>query len=686
VAGQFRKDTHEEPAEVPLKNITQSQTLQADPERVREFIEYVTQDWGDLDGNPAIEVRSIGSSRNVTVSRFALDWIDEAVDHIFAMNAHKQNIYMCINPVDGDTSISSGRGAKDENILAAFFNFADADTDGAMQNILSFAGPKFTMSVKTGTTPFVRGHAYWKLEEPVLNLDAWKAVQKSIAASLGTDATVVNPSRIMRVAGTVSWPNDDKRAKGYVEELVTMRTTFSSDRDPVPFERMMRAFPAAAKVSSSGAEMFIDTGQQALDRALAEQNIASGQDWHNNIIRLVASYVSKGLSDSEIHALTDRFTMDGYTVEDTRYEVQQAIDGAREKGWTPEREPEPVQATPEAIQDFPIDTTESFLSDLRPLEYLIDGLLPTGVAYSLTGYAGHGKTTLALQIALSVALGEPFGERETSKGSVLILAGENPHNVKWQYAAALAARRIKHTDNVDIHFVQNRFSIAQFKDVLKAKMEAMPDLKLIIIDSLQAFFEGDNDNDNSQMVEMAHKVRSLCDIKQRPAIVIIAHPAGKTPSKDNLVPRGGGAFLNEIDGNLTVWSQDAAQQTLHHSQKFRGAGFDPMEFIMQVHEFDHLTDIHGTPLKLPVSRPEMATEKMNRDRDNERILEMYLETVEAGAPMSVRELAAQRSVSRWRAEQIIRTAKEEKLIRRHAKTWVLTDGGRDYLASKEAGI
>lgn len=670
--------------EVPLDNKTQSESLQANQDTVRNFMQFITQDWNQLDGDPKIEIRTINAARKVTVSRFALDWLDDAVEHAVAMNQHKQNVYMCINPINGDAKIEAGRGAHDTDIMAAFFNFADADTDGAMQNLKAFAGPKFTMSVRTGTKPFMRGHAYWQLEEPCLNLDAWKAVQKSIAASLGTDAMVVNPSRIMRVAGTVSWPNEDKTNRGYTSELVTMRTEFSTDREPVPFERMMRAFPARAEAQTS--EMHIDTGQRALDRAMLEAQITQGADWHNNIIKLVASYVAKGLSDSEIHALTDRFTMGGYTVEDTRREVQQAIDGAREKGWTPEPAPEPVEVTPQTIQDFPIDSSESFLADLRPLEYLIDGLLPLGVTYSLTGYAGHGKTTLALQVALSVALGQPFGDRETSKGSVLILAGENPYNVKWQYAAALAARRIKHTDKVDIHFVQNRFSMAQFSDVLKAKMQEMDDLKLIIIDSLQAFFEGDNDNDNSQMVEMAHKIRSLCDIKQRPAIVIIAHPAGKTPSKDNLVPRGGGAFLNEIDGNLTVWSQDAAQQTLHHSQKFRGAGFDPMEFIMQVHEFDHLTDIHGTPLKLPVSRPEMATEKMTRDQDNERILEAYLDTVDAGAPLSVRELAAQRSISRWRADQIIRTAREEKLIKRHAKTWVLTEGGRDYLRSKEAGI
>lgn len=346
--------------------------------------------------------------------------------------------------------------------------------------------------------------------------------------------------------------------------------------------------------------------------------------------------------------------------------------------------PDPQPVTPTTIQDFPIDNSEAFLADLKPLEYLIDGLLPSGVTYSLTGYAGHGKTTLALQFALSVATGEMFADRDTSQGSVLIMAGENPHNVKWQYAAALAARDIKPA-SVPIYFVQGRFSIKEWTDVLRAKLAAMPDLKLIIVDSLQAFFEGDNDNDNTQMVEMAHKMRRLCDIPQRPAQIIIAHPAGKTPQKDNLVPRGGGAFLNEIDGNLTVWSQDASSQTLHHSQKFRGAGFDPMEWVMEVKQFDHLTDVHGTPLKLPVSRPETVSERSSREAVNDHVLRDYLLTVDAGQPVTVREGASRFMISRYRMEQIVKTAKDEKLIKRYAKTYVLTDGGRDFLDASNPG-
>jgi hypothetical protein len=325
---------------------------QADQSEVANFLRVITDGWQDIaDEQPQLELRCIGLGGQVSVSRFAHNNIEEAAQHAVAMNEHKRNVYACINPIKPD---ADRRGAKDEDILAAFYCFADADNSDSMRNVTAFAGPKFTMSVRTGTVPYLRGHAYWRLEEPVRNLQAWKAVQKNIAGTLKTDETVVNPSRIMRVAGTMSWPPERKRMKGYIPELVTMRTTFSTDRDPVPFERLMRAFPEVSRTSAvqdgSASGLQIDLGQQAMDRAMAEADIMAGNNWHHNVVRLVASYVSRGLTDAEIHALTDRFTMAGYTIEDTRLEVQTAIDGARAKGYAPTPDPVTERMAAQAVQ------------------------------------------------------------------------------------------------------------------------------------------------------------------------------------------------------------------------------------------------------------------------------------------------------------------------------------------------
>ncbi len=397
---------------------------------IKQFITQVTENWNTC-GDPLIEIRAIGQAGSVSAARFTLSKIQQAVDHAEAMNNAKQNIYMCINPIDPIKPIPAGRAARDGDILAAFYCFADADTEGAMENILSFAGPKFTMSVKTGTTPFARGHAYWQLEEPIYNLNAWRNVQKSIAASLQTDSAVVNPSRIMRVAGTVSWPNEKKQTKGYVPELVTMRTQFSTDRDPVPFERMMRAFPEPKPPEPT---IQIDLGQQAMDRQLAVQNVMAGNDWHVNMIRLVGSYVTKGLSDEEIHAITDSFTLAGYTVDDTRREVQKAIDGARDKGWTPEPDPaqERMEQQNEQLQhddDFkwptPYETFDALTLPRREWVYGYDYIKKY---ISVTASAGGiGKTSAIIVEALAIATGKPLlGIQVKEQTNVWIINLEDP--------------------------------------------------------------------------------------------------------------------------------------------------------------------------------------------------------------------------------------------------------------------
>jgi len=654
----------------------------ANPQTVYDHIAHVVDRWNELGVDCLLEVRLLTAEDNARVkdvARYTPDRIADAADHIVAMNAHQLNAYVVINPINAAARFESGKGATDGDIVASFYHWADADDAQAAENIKTFVGPRPTHYVLTGTQPCARPHVYWQLEEPTRNLEAWNTTQKAIAATLKTDPSVVNASRIMRVAGTVNWPKPKKIAKGYTQEVTSLHIHDEDDRPLVTSERMARAFvPQAAPTDAFKIETSAHEQRSADHYADILRRARTDGEKHTGVRDMAASLAGSGVP----RAMAEAMIREACPVYDEG--VIKLIDTAYAK-FTPNAPPPPVEATPQAIVDFPISDSAAFLSDLRPLEYLVDGLLPMGVTYSLTGHAGHGKTTLALQFALSVARGEMFGERETSKGRVLILAGENPYNVKWQYAAALAARNLSPAD-VDIHFVEGRFSINQFSDVLRAKMDAMPDLKLVIVDSLQAFFEGDNDNDNTQMVEMAHKLRALCATERRPALLIIAHPAGKVPTKDNLVPRGGGAFLNEIDGNLTIWSQDASQQTLHHSQKFRGAGFDAMEWVMHVHEFSHLTDIHGTPLKLPVSRPETVSERSTREVVNDDLLRRYLETVADETPLSVREGASQYRVSRYRMEQIIKTAKEEKLIKRYAKTYRITDGGKDFLGGKNAGL
>jgi predicted P-loop ATPase len=61
--------------------------------------------------------------------------------------------------------------------------------------------------------------------------------------------------------------------------------------------------------------------------------VITNEGWHNTLLKLVGSLVAKRGSDEAIHRFTDGLTLQGYTVEDTRAEVQRMIDGARAKGF-----------------------------------------------------------------------------------------------------------------------------------------------------------------------------------------------------------------------------------------------------------------------------------------------------------------------------------------------------------------
>jgi hypothetical protein len=68
------------------------------------------------------------------------------------------------------------------------------------------------------------------------------------------------------------------------------------------------------------------------------------------------------------------------------------------------------------------------------------------------------------------------------------------------------------------------------------------------------------------------------------------------------VPRGGGAFLNEVDGNLTCVRDDSLL-TLHWCGKLRGPGFDPVALELVPLDSPRLVDADGDPISTVMARP-----------------------------------------------------------------------------------
>jgi hypothetical protein len=670
-------------------------TLPSDPATIRRDLEYMTRHWHQLSERPMLEIRALGEGMQTQSGKFALDWMDDAVEFAVGMNRLGRNVYAVRNPIRERSSGS----ASDTDIIAARYLWADCDDPIAAGNVLRFDGPKWTAAVTTGKIPNTRAHVYWELSEWCYDLDQWRAMQTTIAAHFASDPAVINPSRIMRLAGTITYPAAKKRERGYVSELVTLNTDYNEPRLPVTLDQMARVFgsrqparqtlsqQAVARVAAPPGAFQIDTGNAgpSLDRERVTIQALSGQDWHNAVIRLVASYVAKGLSDTEIHALTQPLTLAGYTGDQTAQEVRTAIDGARRKGFTPEPKPTyapnfdhapaPTQSDPEpSAGGWTMQSAAAFTADFVAPEYIVDGVVRRGMLYTLTAPTGSGKTAVMLYAATAIAMGEMFGDRECEQGDVIFMAGENPDDVRARMIATMEYSGIDPA-RCRVHFIAGTFSIKNDLARIADEAAKLPNLVLIVVDTFAAYFPGDDENNNAQALDFARVVRKMTVLPSKPAVVMPAHPV-KNASRSNLSPKGGSSLVNEVDGNLTLWN-DGGVVTLHWQVKFRGAEFEPLNFELKRRESEKLRDAKGRLMPTILAIPMLTIRKMELAKENLTKEEQMLFSLSDNPEFSLMQHGIPLGFNHpQKVTRILVKLEKQKLVKKLWTGWELTSDGK----------
>ncbi|WP_160168919.1 AAA family ATPase [Bradyrhizobium sp. Ai1a-2] len=202
-----------------------------------------------------------------------------------------------------------------------------------------------------------------------------------------------------------------------------------------------------------------------------------------------------------------------------------------------------------------VETSAEFIATFVPPDYAIDGLVQRRFCYSLTAPTGHGKTAVALLISAHKALGLPLGNRDVEPGRVLYLAGENPDDVRMRWIA-LADKMDFDPETIGVHFVAGVKKLSEIAPRIREEVQRIDGgVSLVVVDTSAAFFEGDEENGNVQAGAHARMMRSLVSLPGGPCVLVMCHPV-KNAQQDSLLPRGGGAFIAEVDGNLTCWKTD----------------------------------------------------------------------------------------------------------------------------------
>jgi len=287
-----------------------------------------------------------------------------------------------------------------------------------------------------------------------------------------------------------------------------------------------------------------------------------------------------------------------------------------------------------------LQSSAEFVAGFVPPDYLVDGLLQRRYVYSMTAPTGFGKTAIALRIAAHVALGIELAGMEVEQGYVLYFAGENPDDVRTRWIKQCEELGLD-PDEMNVVFLPGTPPISnkEIRKRIDAEAAASGPFSLVIIDTSAAYFPCDDENSNAQLAAHARMMRSFVKLPGGPTILVTCHPV-KNFDMDNLLPRGGGAFLNEMDGNLVCLKEPGSSVvTLDTHGKFRGPEFEPFSFQLVAGTSEKLKDTKGRLVSTITAEPitqddKSALEDIGHDRQDQLLLVM-----KASTGLSLSELA-----------------------------------------------
>jgi hypothetical protein len=87
-----------------------------------------------------------------------------------------------------------------------------------------------SIEVVTGTVPHRRVHQYFEITEGMIEVGDWSPLMAAAIRHFRSDPAVKDAARAMRLPGTINWPNEKKKERGYLPELTTILVTDATYR------------------------------------------------------------------------------------------------------------------------------------------------------------------------------------------------------------------------------------------------------------------------------------------------------------------------------------------------------------------------------------------------------------------------------------------------------------------------
>ncbi|MGS0755688.1 AAA family ATPase [Roseateles sp. GG27B] len=174
---------------------------------------------------------------------------------------------------------------------------------------------------------------------------------------------------------------------------------------------------------------------------------------------------------------------------------------------------------------------------------IVRGVIPAALGM-LFAPPSAGKTLVAIDLAMHVALGLPWLGQRTTQGSILYVATESQTGINRRFIAKAQSMGLPMPDNLRIIGGDASLRITEPKHmaVLESLMVSLGSGGVAIIDTLSNATAGINENDSGAYAEQLTKLIGLCQ-RTGWAVLLVHHSTKASGGKSGaLVERGSGAI------------------------------------------------------------------------------------------------------------------------------------------------
>lgn len=204
-----------------------------------------------------------------------------------------------------------------------------------------------------------------------------------------------------------------------------------------------------------------------------------------------------------------------------------------------------------------LSMTELYDTVFIPRMPVIDGLLNCGL-YIFSGAPKIGKSFLVLQLAYSVATGQPIWDYPVHPGSVLYLALEDNYGRLQERLARMFGEKAARNLYLAVRSEKIRTGLVE---QIEGFVKDHPDTRLIIIDTLQKIRDGQDDRFSyANDYENINKLKQFSD--GNAVCILVVHHTRKLESSDSFeMISGTNGLLGAADAAFVLRKDKRTEDT-----------------------------------------------------------------------------------------------------------------------------